>query len=352
MLASFIRQVIRRHRTKRFEAGKLAYERGEFKNAARLLKSALRRDPRNAEVHLYAGLASYRLEECDEALQRFERAIALNPTEPKYLFHAAAAEYTLGRMDCAWKRCAEAVERKHDFSMCHHLMSRIALPGPPYTTWLPAIHELLQPRTYLEIGVDRGASLALVQPATRAVGIDPAPQLSQPLPPNAEVYRMTSDDYFTQRDVRADLGGLPIDLAFIDGLHRFEYALRDFINVELHSTPESTILVHDCCPLDRRTADRERTTAFYSGDVWRLILLLKKSRPELRIATVATAPTGLAIIRGLDPASRVLVLNFDALLAEFMALDYSALEQDKTTALNLIPNEQDKVHAFLLDAAS
>lgn len=234
---------------------------------------------------------------------------------------------------------------------CHHLMSRIALPGPPYLARLPAIHEMLRPRTYLEIGVDRGASLALAQPATRAIGIDPAPKLSGPLPPNTAVYLMTSDDYFAQRDVRVDLGGFPIDLEFIDGLHSFEYALRDFLNVERHSTPESTILVHDCYPLDRQTADRVRSTAFYSGDVWRLILLLKKYRPELRIATVATAPTGLAIVRGLDPASRVLARDFDALVAEFMALDYSALEHDKAGTLNLIPNEWYKVQAFLLGAA-
>ena len=33
-------------------------------------------------------------------------------------------------------------------------------------------------------------------------------------------------------DVPALLGGRPLDMAFIDGMHRFEYALRDFINIE------------------------------------------------------------------------------------------------------------------------
>ena len=352
MLATLLKQIFGRSGVTPFEAGKLAYDRGELPKAARLFGKALRTDPRNADAHLYAGLASYGMDEPGEALQHFERAIALNPSQVKYLYHAATAEYTLGNLDSAWKRCQEAVERKPLFVDCHHLMSRIALPGPPYQARLPAIHALLRPRTYLEIGVDRGVSLAHAQPATRAIGIDPAPKLSGPLPPNTTVYLMKSDDYFAQRDVRTDLGGLPLDLAFIDGLHHFEYALRDFVNIERHSTPGSTVLVHDCYPLDRRTAEREPTTSFWSGDVWRLIVLLKKYRPDLRIATLGTAPTGLAIIRGLDPESRVLAGNLDALVAEFMALDYGALENDKAATLNLMPNDWGNVEAFLRDGAS
>ena len=48
------------------------------------------------------------------------------------------------------------------------------------------------------------------------------------------------------------LGGLPIDLAIIDGMHQFEFALRDFINIEKHSSPQSTNLSKrgwkDRCP--------------------------------------------------------------------------------------------------------
>ena len=106
-----------------------------------------------------------------------------------------------------------------------------------------------------------------------------------------------------------ELGGKAVDLAFIDGMHLFEYALRDFSNLERLCTPHSTILVHDCYPLDRQTADRERTTLFWSGDIWRLILLLKKYRPDLEINVIAAPPTGLGVIRNLDPASRVIADN-------------------------------------------
>jgi hypothetical protein len=37
--------------------------------------------------------------------------------------------------------------------------------------------------------------------------------------------------------VRALLGGLPVELGFIDGMHLFEFALRDFMNLERLCTP-------------------------------------------------------------------------------------------------------------------
>lgn len=335
-----------------FLQGKLAYERGELRDATRLLDSALKVDPPNAGAHLYAGLTRYRLEQYQAALEHFERAVALDPSSDEYRYQAGAAEYMLGNLENAWRHCEEALERNPHSILCHTLMSRIALPGPTYTDILAAIHQLLRPRTYVEIGVFRGASLKLAQRDTRVVGIDPIPQVPAALAPNTTVYAMKSDDYFARRDVRDDLGGLPIELAFIDGLHNFEFALRDFINLERHAAPGSTILVHDWYPLNRFTAERECKSPFFSGDVWRLMLILKKYRPELRVVTVATAPTGLGIVRGLDPASRVLERNFDAIVAEFMALDYGVLERDKPGMLNLFPNDWDKVQALLLESAA
>jgi hypothetical protein len=146
--------------------------------------------------------------------------------------------------------------------------------------------------------------------------------------------------------VRADFGGQPVELAFIDGMHHFEFALRDFANTERFCTPRSTILIHDCYPLDRVTAERDRHRTFWSGDVWRLVVLLKKYRPGLVIHTVATAPTGLTVVRNLDPSSRLLLERHDALCREFLALDYSYLEDDMPGKLNLFPNDWSKVQAL------
>ena len=130
-------------------------------------------------------------------------------------------------------------------------------------------------------------------------------------------------------------------------MHHFEFALRDFANVERYCTSESTILIHDCYPLDRETARRDGSPPFWSGDIWRLIVLLKKYRPDLAIHTIGTPPTGLAVVRNLDPDSRFLTENHDRLCQEFLALDYAYLDDHKAGKLNLVANEWEKIRAVL-----
>jgi hypothetical protein len=107
-----------------------------------------------------------------------------------------------------------------------------------------------RPQTYVEVGDSAGKSLRLVRPGTAAIGVDPAPKIDVEVPANARVLRETSDEFFERHDVKAELGGKPVEMAFIDGMHLFEFALRDLINLERHSAPSAAILIHDCYPLD------------------------------------------------------------------------------------------------------
>ena len=45
------------------------------------------------------------------------------------------------------------------------------------------------------------------------------------------------------------------DIAFLDGMHRAEYLLRDFMNTERFSHERTLILLHDCLPVNARMAD-------------------------------------------------------------------------------------------------
>lgn len=328
-------------------SGVAAYHRGDLEAAGRLLGKAVRQAPHNAEAHLYAGLAAGKAGRDRDALPLFRRASELEPDNAAYRYQLAEAEYRFGNSEAAWRTCEQALERDPDFEMCHRLMAQIALPGPSYLDILSFLHRALRPRTYLEIGVATGESFALVLPGTRAIGIDPEPHFDYPLATGSTLARMTSDRFFAAGDVKAEFGGLPIEMAFIDGLHRFEYALRDFVNVERCCAPGAAVLVHDCYPLDRRTAERERATRFWSGDVWRLVLALRKHRPDLAVHTLAAPPTGLAIVRGLDPASTVLRERMDAIVAEFLAVDYAVLDADKPGLLNRFPNDPGKIEAIL-----
>jgi tetratricopeptide (TPR) repeat protein len=282
---------------------------------------------------------------------RWELALStrLAPPTASLLCDAALALEQAGERDGALRYCEEALALNPELDKAHELLAGMFLHGEDYLRVLGRMHEYLEPRTYIEIGVEEGPSIALVRPGTLALGVDPEPKIAFPLPRNVRVFAQTSDDFFARRDVRAELGGRPLELAFIDGMHQFEYALRDFMNLERLCLPGSTILVHDCFPHDRRTAQRERETAFWSGDIWRLVLLLKKYRRDLSIHTIAAPPTGLLVIRKLDPSSDFIAGNLEDLCEEFMRLDYGILNKDRAGKLNLFPNDWNRIRA-LLDA--
>jgi hypothetical protein len=264
----------------------------------------------------------------------------------RVLFRRARLNRWLGRRSEALALCRQAVDRA-DYSRAYTLMSRLSLPGEDYFRVLGRIHRHLHPRTYLEIGVSRGDSLACVLPDTQVLGIDPAPNLVRPPPANVRIYRETSDDFFARYSPRAELGGQPVELAFLDGMHHFEYALRDFLNVERACSSASVILIHDCYPLDERTAQREQVTGFWSGDIWRLMLLLRERRPDLVVRTIATPPTGLGIVLNPDPASGVLADRLDELVAEYLARDFSVLAGRQPEALGLLENRWPVIRELL-----
>jgi Methyltransferase domain len=269
-----------------------------------------------------------------------------NRRAARALYQRARLQSWLGRREQALALCRQAVTHA-DYSRAYSLMSRLSLPGEDYFEVLGRMHRYLQPRTYLEIGVSRGRSLARVLPHTQVLGIDPQPQLGKPPDPNHRLFLETSDQFFASHDVRAELGGRPVDMAFIDGMHRFEYALRDFVNLERVCARSSVILLHDCYPLDARTAQREQTTRFWSGDIWRLLLLLRTCRPDLLVHTIATPPTGLGIVLHPDPESHLLADNLEPLIAEYLAKDFSVLEGRQPQSLGLVPNEWPQIRALL-----
>lgn len=262
-------------------------------------------------------------------------------------YEAAVEHARAGRLQQAAAACRAALGCAPNFTAAYLLLAEIALPGENYFQLLGRIHAHLRPRTYVEIGVAQGDSLRFVGPGTRVLAVDPEPRIPFTLPPNVRVFAQTSDDFFARQDVRAELDGLPVDLAFIDGMHHFDFALRDFVNLEALCAPESTILIHDVYPLDERTAARDRVTAFWSGDIWRLVLLLREHRPDLAIHTVGTPPTGLAVVRNLDPRSRYLRERLDDLIDEYLALDFAVLDGAKPERLALMPNDWAQVRAVL-----
>jgi hypothetical protein len=184
-----------------------------------------------------------------------------------------------------------------------------------YLPFLRSAHRMLAPRAYLEIGVQTGRSLALS--SCRSVGIDPFFEITAEIDGDVALFRTTSDEYFAREDPLAATSGEPFDLAFVDGLHLFEFAFRDFINVERHSRPKSVMIVDDVLPRTVDEAARARHSYQWAGDVYPMLAVLAKYRPDLIVLPVSTTPTGMMVVIGLDPRNRVLVDNYDQILAEY-----------------------------------
>ena len=228
-------------------------------------------------------------------------------------------------------------------SAAHDAEALRRFPGPDYYEVLTWVHECFKPATYVEIGVYDGASLRLARPRTVSIGIDPQPVAAGPWPANARLFRLGSKDFFRRHNLKRKIGGKPLEFALIDGLHLFEQALQDFYNLERFAASCAIIALHDTIPLDRQTSSREQTTEFHTGDVWKVPVFLRRFRPDLEIATVMTAPTGLTLVRGLDCGRHRLDRIHER---EIAALDFSYFEQHADEFLSPIPNHRDVVEAF------
>jgi hypothetical protein len=169
---------------------------------------------------------------------------------------------------------------------------------------LQVLHDRTQPRTYLEIGIRTGNSMALSR--TRSIGVDPFFKIDKPIQCDVQLIKATSDDFFAGDNPLAHFDGVPVDLAFIDGMHLSEFALRDFINIEPFMADTGVVVLDDVLPRNGLEAARDRKTEPWTGDVYKVVETLRRTRPDLVVLLVNTAPTGTAVVIGVDKTSTLL----------------------------------------------
>lgn len=261
----------------------------------------------------------YRSHGLDAAVETIAVAIEASPGDGNLQMVMGQILAAAGRRTEALSALAKAMESGTECEILD-LVAKTNFPGPRYGEHLLSLHRTLKPASYLEIGVFKGETLALAQPGTWVIGVDPAPrpEAERNYDAPTQIYRMTSDAYFAAGKAReVDLPGT-LDLVFIDGLHLFEQVLRDFINVETRCHPGSVVVLHDTLPIAAAATARQRQTSHWCGDVWKVIPILQRYRPELSVLTIPTHPSGLTLVTGLDPDSRILADHFDEAVAEFI----------------------------------
>jgi len=225
--------------------------------------------------------------------------------------------------------------------------------------FLTALHQQLRPRNYLEIGVGTGLSLTLSR--VPSIGVDPKYQVQTEVPSDLLLVRHTSDWFFDRKDPLRFLAGTRnpwrnlrrdrplfrrllrrrdvLDLVFIDGMHLFEYALRDFINVERLSSPTTVIVLDDMLPRNVEEASRERVTRDWTGDVFKLVAVLQQYRPDLLAFTVDTQPTGLLVVVAPDHQSTVLRDHYQEIVDANVGADPQVVPADVIARTSALPPE-------------
>lgn len=178
---------------------------------------------------------------------------------------------------------------------------------------LQALHESIAPRTYLETGVNFGQSLSLSR--VPSIGIDPEFAVKRELQCDVHLARTSSDEFFARRRPVAHLPVPVVDLAFIDGMHLSEYALRDFIAVERFTLPTSVMLIDDMLPRSVEMANRKRSTNIWTGDVYKVSDALRRLRPDLLVIEVDTEPTGTCLVLLPDATRGGVLEGYDEWLA-------------------------------------
>lgn len=190
-----------------------------------------------------------------------------------------------------------------------------------YLNFLAALHKNTY-ESYFEIGTRTGASLALSN--SPSVAIDPYFQLNVNTVGNKDycfMFQETSDSFFANS--LSKISDLKCQLAFIDGMHLFEYALRDFINLAKISSEKSLFLFHDAIPwtfeMTTRNYESLGRNAVWTGDIWKLAHIFIDAGMKDDIRLLSTAPSGLLAV--LNPNKKlvsVLENEYDEICAKWV----------------------------------
>ncbi len=151
--------------------------------------------------------------------------------------------------------------------------------------------ELKKAKKYLEVGVSQGVTFNNVSVDTK-YAVDPKFRFTFP-PDSPHIYEITSDDFFTNTP------DIKFDIIFIDGLHHFEQAFRDFCNSLMFAHDDTIWLIDDTVPRDIYSAGRDQLGSVglrakeiggsekaWHGDVYKTVFAIRDFFPVLSYCTI------------------------------------------------------------------
>jgi len=211
-------------------------------------------------------------------------------------------------------------------------------------------------KNYLEIGCHKGLSFLPIK-ARYKFAVDPQFQIPTtrklkwlsrvPYNINNKYFEETSDDFFLKRE--AQLKKIKqLDVVLIDGLHTYRASLKDVLNSLKYLNKQGMIIMHDCyppfkaaaLPTDNYPSPEEQKgvegwTGQWCGDVWKTIVYLRKSLPDMVDACVIDTDYGLGYVRLKGKIERNKLIIDEKLFAEIDQLTYDDLAKDPQLMINI-----------------
>lgn len=210
------------------------------------------------------------------------------------------------------------------------------------------INELMSKKkltNYLEIGVFNGRVFFRVK-STFKIAVDPSFAFDalrkagkffiNPYNLFNRYIEKKSDDFFAE-DAPELFANKKCNLSLIDGMHEYQFALRDAENVLKYLSEDGVIIMHDCNPITKEEActfEEWKAKGFkgqWNGDVWKTIMHLRTFRDDINVF-VLDCDQGLGIITKQKPESR---LSFSQ--DDINRLTYEDFDKNRTGWLNLKP---------------
>lgn len=175
--------------------------------------------------------------------------------------------------------------------------------GEPIIDRINELCQLSGAQTYLEIGVRDGHTFHMVA-TPHKTGVDPAFTFDikkYESQPGIFLFSCPSDEFFANYNVLTPPKyNKPVsyDIIYIDGMHKFEYVCRDFLNSLAHASDNAIWIFDDTVPSDSWSADADSMRIrkysamigskhpHWHGDVFKMIPLLHDFYPMFSYATV------------------------------------------------------------------
>ena len=189
--------------------------------------------------------------------------------------------------------CRRALAIEPDCLPAHVCMARATLPGDDYLAHLRRFHETLRPRLYVEIGVDAGRTLSLARPPTRAIGVDPAAREGgATFAADTRLFPLESDAFFAARGRRRrSPGSRSTSPSSTDCISSSRPSAISSTSSGTRRRTRSSCSTTACPSTGRPRAGRA-ATGFWTGDVWKIVPVLARHRPDLELFVIPTLPDG------------------------------------------------------------